>query len=197
MTLEERYNLFCTTPSSINEYLPLLRQYAEQCESVVEFGVDIGQSTTAFLMAKPVHFISVDVTQTPELTALRDSAAKTWTKLNGGYTGFCAYVGHTHWDFLQASSLDVSIIPSDLLLIDSSHHYAQTKAELERHARKIRKWIFLHDTVAYGEVGEANLVGILPAIREFLQSHPQWSIGSDLKHNNGMMILTRIKDEED
>jgi hypothetical protein len=188
MTLEQRYQRLCETPSSINELLPVLRRYAEQCDTVAELGVDIGQSTTSFLMAQPRQLTSVDVVMQPELDEL-------W-KLTGA-TSFVTgdrvcNIGSTMWLYLLKSSLNVDLSLVDLLLIDSSHHYAHIKAELERHHSQVRRWIMCHDTVAYGEVGEAGLVGILPAIREFLQDHPsEWRILEDLTYNNGLMILER------
>jgi len=86
MTLEERFNKLKATPSSINEHLDTLRNYASRCESVAEFGVDIGQSTTAFLMAQPKRLISVDTCRRPEIDEIG------------------RMVGATKWMFLHTSS---------------------------------------------------------------------------------------------
>lgn len=191
MTLEERYKKLCETPSSINEHLPTLRRYAEQCESVAEFGVDIGQSTTAFLMAQPKYFCSYDVVRKPELQELFDISE---ARRDFGNTVLCK-IGSTSWWFHQADSRKVPISSlTDLLLIDSAHCYDQIKSELHRHHSRVRKWIICHDVVAYGEYGEAGppQIGINPAIDEFLACHPEWVKLEEFKNNNGLLVMERI-----
>ena len=56
--LEIKYNELCVTPSDINEHLPTLKVYAEQCEHVTEMGVRGIVSTYALLMGKPKTMIS-------------------------------------------------------------------------------------------------------------------------------------------
>lgn len=190
MTLQERYNKLCNTPSSVNELLQVLRRYAEQCESVAEFGVDIGQSTTAFLMAQPQQLISIDLVRRPELDELFDLGTD---QLNLGSSIGCK-IGTTRWVLSIDDSRTCKLSKVDLLFIDSSHHYAQMQAELERHHVQVRKFILCHDVVAYGEQGEAGLVGILPAIREFLVEHPEWREKEHLTYNNGLLVMERIDD---
>jgi hypothetical protein len=185
--LEKRYQKLYTTPSSINEHLPVLRHYASQCAVVAELGVDIGQSTTAFLMAQPRSVISVDLHQTPELDEL--------ARMGKGYglttNWFTTLVGVTAWEFWQTDSRQCTLPRVDLLLIDSAHYYEQTKQELERHAPKVNQWILLHDTVSYGLNGEGGKVGIMQAITEFLAEHGEWSEREHLNNNNGLMVLER------
>ena len=38
-TLEEMYEKLCTTESDINEHLPIIKKYAEECEHVTEIDV--------------------------------------------------------------------------------------------------------------------------------------------------------------
>ena len=180
MTLQERYERLRSTPSSINEHMDVLRDYASCCESIAEFGVDIGQSTTAFLMGQPKRLLSVDVVHKPELDELANIAAA-WEPMGDG-----------EWKFLLADSRYCTIPEVDLLFIDSSHHYAQMQVELREHHAKVRRYLMFHDTVAYGELGEGGLVGINPAIREFMAEHPEWVEIAHYKHNNGLQILERV-----
>jgi hypothetical protein len=191
MTLTERYDKLCATPSSINEHLPLLRDYASRCKSVAEFGVDIGQSTTAFLMGQPQYLCSYDVVRTPQLQELFDIDE---SRRDIGNTVLCK-IGATEWWFHQADSRKVPISSlTDLLLIDSSHCYTHVKSELDRHHKQVRKYILMHDYVAYGEYGEAGppQVGIMPAITEFLEAHPEWVEKERIPINNGLFIMERV-----
>jgi hypothetical protein len=190
-SLEIRYNRLIQTPSSINEHLDLLYQLASECGAVAEFGVDIGQSTTAFLMAQPSLLLSYDPVRKPELNELLTGCEYRYEIGGAGPKGFRTQIGRTRWDFTLADSKTILLPEVDLLLIDSSHHYDQAKAELDLHHSRVRQWILLHDIVAYGEVGEAGLGGIIPAINWFLESHPEWAIQDWLLHNNGMAVLKR------
>jgi hypothetical protein len=192
MTLQERYDKLCATPSSINEHLPTLRDYAARCNSVAEFGVDIGQSTTAFLMGSPKCLASFDVVRKPELDELFNfsqplmnyPSANRWHR----------QCGDTEWWFLLMDSRKCMLDPAtDLLFIDSSHCYDQMAAELARHHAQVIKWIICHDTIAYGEFGEAGppQVGINPAIDEFLARHPEWVRLEHFTNNNGLLVLER------
>ena len=48
--LQEIYEGLCSTPSDINEHLPTLKKYAEECEHITEMGVRWVVSTYALLM---------------------------------------------------------------------------------------------------------------------------------------------------
>lgn len=65
--IEEKYQQHCNTPSDINEHLPTLRRYAEQCETVCELGVRGVVSTWAFLAAKCKKVIGVDIDWHPNV----------------------------------------------------------------------------------------------------------------------------------
>lgn len=188
--LEARYQRLCATPSSINELLPILREYSSKVESVAEFGVDIGQSTTAFLMGQPKHLFSIDIIPCPALQELLDISSE-WGPFNSG--GFAAKVGPVYWEFRIWDSRIIDLPPVDLLFIDSAHCYDQLSAELTRHHRQVRKWIALHDVVAFGTYGEAGppQLGLTPAIDEFLAHHPEWVKLEEFKNNNGLLILER------
>ena len=53
--IENYYNNLVNTPSDINEHLPTLRKYAEECDHITEMGVRWIVSTYAFLAAKPIN----------------------------------------------------------------------------------------------------------------------------------------------
>jgi hypothetical protein len=94
--------------------------------------------------------------------------------------------------FCQADVLQVEVEETDLLFIDTWHVYEQLKQELALHAARVRKYLVFHDTSTYGQVGEAaGSRGIWPAIQEFLQNNPQWSLHSHAANNNGLTILVR------
>ena len=177
VTIEEHYQQACFTPCDINEHLPTLRRYAEQCQHVTEFGVRGVVSTWALLAAMPKALRSWDIVHCPIEEAM--SAA------SGTGISFEFKVGDTR---------EIVIEPTDLLFIDTLHTADQLRQELSRHADNVRKFIICHDTVTFGQNGEApNTDGLNVAIDKFLQAHPAtWTICERFLNNNGLTVLARI-----
>lgn len=207
--LEARYQRACETPSDINEHLPLLRHLASQCEHVTEFGTRWANgSTIAFLAAQPEQFIAYDlepkyVVSQPVLDLVQ-------------------LAGATRFQPRCASTLEVTIEPTELLFIDTLHSYEQCKAELWKHGEPdhfsgvckcfVKKYLVFHDTSTFGHTGEdGKFPGIVMAIREFQLHHafPLWAIATldvdlpqaglkkgqvlDLQNNNGLLVLEHVR----
>lgn len=180
------YNSLCTTESDINEHLPVLKKYTEQCKHITEMGTRYVVSTWAFLAGKPDVIVCYDILEGLDMSAfnnrmnhLQNSAADINVQVN----------------FIKADVLQIEIEETDLLFIDTYHEYNQLKNELRLHGNKSRKFIIFHDTTTFGEHGEtfrvSNTIGIWPAIEEFLVENPHWKILERLTNNNGLTILER------
>jgi predicted O-methyltransferase YrrM len=124
---------------------------------IVEIGVNSGQSTTAFLAAAELvggHVWSVDIDPDCRFAAeyAREGSRGPWTFILG--------------DSAQQATVDQTPDDADLLFIDSSHTYAQTRAELENYLPRIRPGgtVLMHDTdlPTQGEEVRAALDEILP-----------------------------------
>ena len=62
MNIIERYNQELNIiESDINEHLPVLREYAEKCDTITEMGVRFVVSTYAFAIANPKKIVSIDI----------------------------------------------------------------------------------------------------------------------------------------
>lgn len=178
MNLEEKYKELCQIPSDINEHLPVIREYAEKCESWVEFGVRYGDSTIAALAGKPKKMLSVDINEIFDWRKWQKEVEK-----------------DTEFTFLKANDLEIEIEPCDGILIDSLHNYNQLKKELLLHGNKAKKYILFHDTTSFEWHGESYNgkpeLGIWIAIEDFLKSNPHWKIKERFTHNNGLTVLFR------
>lgn len=186
-TLEETYERHAKWVTPINQHLATLRELASKCEDVVELGVATASSTVALLAAQPKKLVSVDIVKHPVVDTLRPLAGK------------------TGWEFLQADSRQAGPWECDLLFIDSAHNADQLYAELTRHAPLCKRWIVLHDTVTYGERGEGDdqppnlppkVPGLLPAMRQYLSEHREWTVLRHHRHSHGLMVLTRDPKEK-
>lgn len=176
--LEQIYEGMCNTPSDINEHLPTLKKYAEECEHITEMGVRWVVSTYALLMGKPKKMISYDINGI-HWNAIRDMVKE-----------------DTYFTFEVANTLDLEIEETDLLFIDTLHNYNQLSGELKLHGNKSRKYIIFHDTTTFEWIGESyngkvDEVGLWPAIEEFLEANPHWELHQRYTNNNGLTILKR------
>ena len=191
MTLDEKYQHLADTISDINEHLPTLKKYAEECTHVTEMGVRWIVSTYAFLAARPETMFSIDIQHPSNWGANIKDVEDYAEEIN------CKY------KFWQANNLEIEIEETDLLFIDTWHSYKQLKSELELHASKVRKYIILHDTVLFGTQDELNSYdafgwfngfeqkGLMPALDEFLEGNKEWTTHEVFTNNNGLIILKR------
>jgi hypothetical protein len=191
--IHQKYQEKCSTISDINEHLPTLRKYAEECESIVEMGVRGIVSTWAFLSAKPKKLISLDLYHPSSFGGNLDEVIQLSSE-NG-----------IKFEFVEKSSLEYEMPNADLLFIDTWHDYLQLKKEMFRHHSKVNKYIILHDTTTFGytdesfydEYGnsrpETNLPkGLYPAVDEFLFTNKEWRLWEKKSNNNGLTILKKF-----
>jgi hypothetical protein len=178
--IDIKYKQLCQTSSDINEHLPTLKYYAEQCDVVVEFGVRWVVSTWAFLAARPKKLISYDF-QDP----------MTWG-VNINDALLAAIQCNLDFCFILDDTTKVKIPRCDLLFIDTLHEYEQVKKELALHADSVNKYIIFHDTISFRTHGETGGKGRYYAIEEFLAENSQWKILKEYTNNNGLLIITRI-----
>jgi len=180
----------------IAEHLVTLRNLANQCEHVTEFGARWGISTSALICGQPDKFISYDINKgffepyQSEVEALAQKAG-------------------VNFQFVEGDVLGVSIEETDLLFIDTHHTYNQLTSELKKHSSKVKRFIVLHDTVTYArkdeppyEVGVVSselegsqnaLEGLWTALETFLGANTDWRIAAHYENNNGLTVLERIK----
>lgn len=195
-------------PSNVFEHIPVLAEYAEKCTSTAELGVQDMVTTWAFLKGlrfnhkKKKYHVCMDLVGPPRRFDFMNTLA---TK------------NRITLEFVKGDSGTTSL-PSkvDLLYIDTLHHYAQLRRELEKHASSVKKYIIMHNTEIDAKHGEivrmcyyydaADIAqrfgfkvpdmckGLKPAIDEFLAAHPEWKVDKVLPNNNGLTILARSED---
>jgi len=199
--MEDYYRQKCNTVSDINEHLPTLRRYAEDCTSVVECGVRDVVCSFAFacgLKNKPDNsYVLIDPYKSKYINPFLDLCKKE----------------NVNASFIEKSDLHCELFKTDLLFIDTWHVYGQLKRELARWNGYVNKYIIMHDTTVdeiYGEtirvgwnateqskasgipIDEINK-GLWPAIVEFLQNNNEWQLKERFTNNNGLTILVKNK----
>lgn len=178
LDIDREFVIRCNDKSSdINEHLPTLKQYAEQCGHVTEFGVRSGNSTVAFMAARPDHFVSYDIHCNHRFIACLERLARD---------------NEIQWEFKLESSLSAIIEPTDMLFIDTSHRASHCEQELKLHADNVRSFLGFHDTTGNWEWGEGEgHPGLRYAIEPFMAEHPEWKQVYRAENNNGLLILER------
>lgn len=184
--INQTYNEWCARPTDINEHLPVLKRYADECNHVTEMGVRRGASSRAFLMAD-VTLRSYDIYEEQSVTELFNQA-----QLDGKDV-----------QYIIQDVLQVKIEPTDMLFIDTWHSQGQLRQELAMHGNVPSKYLAFHDTHTYGTVDESmewasnpnrkaiKGQGLLPAIIEFIMENPHWKFKEHRTNNNGLTVLER------
>ena len=212
--LETKYVTLCNTSSDINEHLPTLKKYAQECNSVFETGVRGVVSSYALLYGLVENKTTNN--KLIFLNDIEDCDISEFKKLADDNSVSVKYV----W----INNLDLVFSPNetyDLTFIDTWHVYGQLKRELEKFSKITNKYIIMHDTEVDGIYGETKrqyglyndlyvnnnldglvsrtgipkheiLKGLLPAIDEFLTANTNWIMEKQYKNNNGLTILKRI-----
>jgi len=180
--LVEKYEEACRTKSDINEHLPTLKKYADECNHITEFGTRTGKSTWAWLMssAKTIRCFDNDMGVMKYIKNHHIVAEQ----LNKDFTFTC----------VNTIAKGLEIEPTDLLFVDTLHTYEQVITELKMHSHKVKKYILFHDTSA----APSNKKSIIfekevnKAINEFLDTNKDWILKERFTNNHGLTILERI-----
>lgn len=158
MSLAEDYERLCRTPSDIYQHLPTLVEMVHELHAshVIELGTRTGVSTVAFLHALRAtegRLTSVDIDERPDIGE------------------------HERWEFVQGDDLDPDVVEqldeADIVFIDTSHLYEQTRRELNTYRWLVRPGglMVLHDTELFrpetAQVGEPPFP-VRKAIDEFI-----------------------------
>lgn len=169
------YKQLCETPSDINENLPVLKALTEECETVCEMGVRYCVSTFAFIEGNPKKLTSIDIVH--PRTYVHQGGPQSFDKV----VALCKERG-IDFEFIESSTLDITIKPVDLLFIDTLHTYEQLSKELALHGNKAKKYLVFHDTVSCPE--------LMPAIEEFM-AKGKFKLHAHHTNNNGLLVLKR------
>lgn len=198
--LKLMYENNATTPSDINEHLPVLCELAKECSSVTAIGIKNMVSVWGMLeglsqgSSTKRTFVGYDTYAPPMDVVVQ---AETLTSALG--IGF---------NIVQTPYMAIQIKPCDMLFIDSLHTYCHLTHELETFSPKVNKYIALHDTSApwgnqedsaysgdyteYPKEYSRKKKGLWPAVKDFLAAHPEWQLRTRYTNNHGLTVLERV-----
>lgn len=197
--LNSQFDRACREETPMHEHVPVLKNLAMQCSSVVEIGIYDMVSSWGILRglaeshAPSRSYVGIDIRRPPEdiLNLAQNIAEK------------C----DISFKFIEQNDMEIDIEPAELLFIDSLHTYSHLSYELEKFSSKITKFIAMHDTSdpwgsrdddAYtGDYSEypssINTAkrGLWNAVTDFLAKHPEWELYERRFNCYGFTILKR------
>lgn len=174
--IDAGYNYHLKHHPAMSFHLPKLLELADQCESILEFGVHHVGSTWAFLKsaknrghpAAPIRITSVDITKTKEV----DDAA------------LAALADKVIWEFVRSNTLTYKPTQNyDMLFIDDLHDRIHVKRELDIHGDRINKFIVFHDTTQHADLKDA--------INDYVNEHPHWKVVYVTEEMCGLTVIQR------
>ncbi len=186
----------------IFDHLLTLQRYSSECNSIIEAGVRSCVSSYPLLLGLLSNkndiekkMISIDIEKSVEVCKFEFDAKKL-----------------INFDFFEGNDLDYEIKENvDLLFLDTHHCYGQLKRELKKYSSHINKYIIMHDTTVDEILSESirlgwdyftqsktlgwniteTIVGLWPAILEFLDENKNWRLKERYMNCNGLTILER------
>lgn len=195
------YEHHCRNWSDMVDHIPVLKEYARQCETVVEIGIRSMVSSWGVYQGLVEHggpncsYIGIDLAMPPHHTL---ALAERLVKANG-----------IQFEFIQGNDMDLDPIEADMYFIDSLHTYCHLTYELEKFSPYIKKYITMHDTSApwgdlddntyHGDYSEypahidRTKRGLWPAVVDFLKNHPEWELLERRLNCHGFTVLRRVK----
>jgi hypothetical protein len=175
----------------LDEHLPTLKFFASKVDHVTEF-TKRRESTVAFVAARPKTVISYQKEADVLLATLQGTI-----KNDSESQGRKIETLTIHWN---TDSLEIDPIEeTDLLYIDTVHAGPRLSAELEAHGERVRRFIVLRGTGAFGERAESSEreppPGLFHGLRPWLEANPQWAVIAHVDNEYGLTILS--KNDED
>lgn len=166
------YRKVRSTNSDIREHCSILFGLGNQVKHITEFCHGALNSTVSFLASSAEKVITYSRFKEKEIEKLK-------------------YLVGDRFEAHKTTGINYEIQETDLLFLDDEHTYANLTVELEETADKVKKYIVIHDTETFGEIGEDQKEGLKKAIDDFLSNRPEWKLQSHLSNNNGLTILHR------
>lgn len=166
---EEIFDTVVKLPRDFELHMPILRALADECQHVTEFSIR-RESFIALAASRAKAVYSLNLER-------NDPFYRRILELQPQRFGL------TDREFPDP-------IPTDLLFFNDKHTGDRLSYCLQVHGPHSRHYIVIHNSGIYGEVGEDGKPGLLPALRAWLRSHPEWSVIRHIPDQYGLTILS-------
>lgn len=171
INLEEKVNELYNTPSDINEHVPVILKYGQECEHITEMGVRWVVSTWVWLACAPKKLISYDLYNPSHWgTSIEPVIEETDLLFIDTW--------HAYDQLKKELEMHSSKVRKYICFHDTTSFEFKDEP--------------LHHENSWGK--ETSGKGIWPAIEEFLEENKDtWVLKERFTNNNGFTIIERIK----
>lgn len=159
-------------------------------------------ATVRDLAAKCDHVTELNIWGSPWLAAILAGGPKQVVTVSGGPMANWGMaeripeVARANLTTIINDFVAVQLDPTDMLLTDTFHTGSQLLRELTAHASQVRRFIVIHDTAVFGDIGDDGTPGLLHGIRHWVRQHPEWSVIRHDENNSGLTVLSRLDDDK-
>ena len=220
--IEQKYNFLCKKPSDINEHLPILYKYASECESIAELGVRGVISTWALLYGLlknnkekktillndivPCNINEV-LMQTKDLDIQINYEWKNDLHLELKENVDLTFIDTWHvYGQLRRELEKFSKITNKYIIMHDTTLDEWNGETMRKSPYSMRNMLgrvggydYRKNKLAMQQSRETNIpiqeimMGLWPAIVEFLLKNKNWRIKERYINNNGLTILEKVK----
>jgi len=135
-----------------------LFEYAAQCETAMEFGINQGSSLAAILRAGPKTVIGVDVELKPYNIGGLKPIMEEYAKKED-----------INLKIVKGDSTKIAPANVEFLHIDSLHSPKHLEKELKIHAPFVSKYIMFHDI-------KQKDYELMKVIEKYVSNNPEWAV---------------------
>jgi len=178
-TLASWYAAAAAQPSDFHEHVATLKDLAASCTHVTELSCWLKPADVA---------LALGVGESGTFVSVCRGAKPQWGKLTAQMGE--RFVPHV------AEPNAFAVEPTDLLFVDTEHTADALMPILERNHSRVRKYLIVHCTDTFGEVGDqSDRPGVMHALRTFCLKHPEWVVKRHDRANHGLMVLSRCPED--
>lgn len=197
-TIEEAFEAFRNVPRDLNEHFMLIRELAANCDHVTLFGkrkeadlaFAMGLVDRARATGKTPKMVSHNLEKDTLLFEL-DQLLLGPPAVRATTPPLVAYVR----DEKPSTAVPELEEDTDALWLDTVHHADRTRGELRRFGPRVRRYIFIRGTAAFGIEAEGGGPGMYDAAREWCDEHPEWFVCYHTPNQYGITVLGCMEED--
>lgn len=185
--LSANFRLRVKSENDFSRQMEIVSDFVKMFElkNCSEFGVRDGNSTVAFMYGlSKLNILNRNhiVLNSYDKDHMSQHLSRELVCLNPNIK----HIFH-HVDILTITKIS----HTDILLLDTEHTYNQLLYELCIFNKYVTKFIMIHDTSTFREVGEDGKRGLKRAIDDFFIDNPNWEVFWNFTKGNGLTVLKR------
>jgi hypothetical protein len=180
-SLRDIYEYYAKQEGDFSSHFPAIEALAKHCDHVTDLG-NRDYDLAALAGGEPKRIVSYSMVQQSAIFWRLEALAKE-------KKDFSVLIRHT-------DSLECNIEETDLLFIKTYHTAERLRAELARHADKVRRYIVIPTSETFGRRAADGKPGMKIALIDFMHKNREWSVIYNNPEQHGLMVLSKNPDDK-